>query len=465
MRYHAWRTATARALGAAALISLAACGGGSGSTPFIPMAVPAPSPASPAPAPTPTPTPSVGYRISGTVSGLSPNAQLTLVNNGTDAVSVKANGGFTFPSAVAQNASYSVTVSAQPDAQSCAVSGGSGSGVSADVTGVSIDCVFRGFTSTLAGSKIPGSANGTGAAAQFNGPFRAAVDSNGTVYVSDYENHMIRKITPAGVVTTLAGSTTSGRANGLGSAASFFHPIGVAVDSRGYVYVADSENNLIRRISPDGLVSTLAGSGSPGSADGTGSAASFLQPGGLAMDDSDNLYVADSGNHRIRMITPAGVVTTLAGNGPGWADGTGSAASFRYPQGLALDGSGNLYVSDRDNNLIRKLTPNGVVTTLAGDRSSGSKNGTGAAASFNKPFDVTADSSGNAYIADGDNHMVRKMTPAGVVTTLAGSTTSGNADGAGTAASFKRPMGIAIDGNGVLYVADFENNMIRKIVP
>ena len=209
------------------------------------------------------------------------------------------------------------------------------------------------MVTTLAGS-TQGFADGTGSAAQFNRPQGVTVDSAGTVYVADFYNNRIRKITSAGVVTTLAGST-QGFADGIGSAAKFYYPNGVAVDSSGTVYVADTYNHHIRTITSAGVVTTLAGSDGPGSADGTGSAAQFNYPIGVAVDSSGAVYVADSNNHRIRTITPAGVVTTLAGSTFGYADGTGSAAQFYYPYGVAVDSSGAVYVVDRGDSRIRKI--------------------------------------------------------------------------------------------------------------
>jgi len=269
-------------------------------------------------------------------------------------------------------------------------------------------------------------------------------------------------ITPE--VTTLAGIGSPGYANGTGTAASFNYPTGVAVDGSGNLYVADQHNHLIRKITSAGVVTTLAGIGSQGYANGTGTAASFNYPWGVAVDGSGNLYVADQGNHLIRKITSAGVVTTLAGSGSsGSADGTGTAASFHDPTGVAVDGSGNLYVADKNNHLIRKITSAGVVTTFAGSGSSGSADGTGTAASFYRPDGVVVDGSGNVYVADRNNHLIRKITSAGVVTTLAGSGSAGSADGTGTAASFSYPSGVAVDGSGNVYVGDSDNHLIRKI--
>jgi len=308
----------------------------------------------------------------------------------------------------------------------------------------------QGIVTTLAGTTTHGSANGTGTAASFYQPQGIAVDSSGNVYVGDSFNHLVRKITPSGVVTTLAGSGVQGSANGTGTAASFKYPGGIAVDSSGTLFVADTNNHQIRKITPAGVVTTLAGSGLQGSANGTGIAASFYQPTYLALDPSGNLYVSDTSNHLIRKVTPAGVVTTVAGSGvQGSANGTGTSASFYQPKGIAVDFLGNVYVADSSNHLIRKIAPGGVVTTLAGSSSYGSANGVGTAASFYFPQDLAVDFSGNVYVADGSNRMIRKITSTGVVTTLT--------------ASLSYPRAIAVDGSRTLYVADGGNHLILKI--
>ncbi|MES2389836.1 MAG: T9SS type A sorting domain-containing protein [Bacteroidota bacterium] len=320
------------------------------------------------------------------------------------------------------------------------------------------------MVSTVAGGN-EGYYNASGADAMFNLPYGIAVDATGNLYVADYNNSSIRKVTPGGVVSTLAGNGTAGFAEGTGTAAQFNYANGVAVDAAGFVYVADQSNNRIRKITPGGLVSTFAGSGAGGFADGTGAAAQFNGPNGVAVDASGNVYVADGSNNSIRKITPGGTVSTLAGGGSaGFADGIGAAAQFNSPISVAVDASGNVYVSDAGNSSIRKITPGGVVSTLAGNGSAGFTEGMGAAAQFNYPTGLTLDAAGNVYVGDLFNNRIRKITPEGLVSTYSGS--EGDfIDGAVDVARFKGPNGLAFDASGNLYVADEYNNSIRKIVP
>ncbi len=330
-----------------------------------------------------------------------------------------------------------------------------------------------GVVTTFAGmAGSTGSANGTGSAARFNGPVAVAIDSVGNIFVADTNNHTIRKITPARVVSTFAGLPgNDGSANGTGSTARFSFPSALAVDSANNIYVADTNNFTIRKITPARVVSTFVGlAGSPGSANGTGSTARFNFPSGVAVDraGTGNIYVGDTNNFTIRQITPAGVVTTLAGS-PGMrggTNGTGSAARFELPEGMAADSAGNIYVADTDASTIRKITPGGVVSTFAGSfTKAGPQNGTGSAARFNLPTDVAVDTSNNVYVADSNNCTIRKITPAAAVTTLAGLASPGHTNGTGSAARFDFPQGVAVDSTGKIYVADSVESAIRKITP
>ena len=307
---------------------------------------------------------------------------------------------------------------------------------------------------TLAGSGSAAFANGMGLAASFDHPTGVAVDSYGTVFVSDTRNIVIRKISSSGSVTTVAGSGSQGFANGIGLAASFDNPMGVAVDSNRTIFVADTGKSIIRKISPSGNVTTLAGS----------AAASFNNPKGVTVDYFGNVFVADTGNNQIRKISPSGSVTTLAGSDSGgFADGMGVAAKFFNPTGVAVDVNGSIYVADYSNHRIRKISPSGSVTTLAGSGSQGFADGMGLAASFNNPTGVAVDKNGMVFVADYKNHRIRKISPLGNVTTLAGNGSNAFADGVGLAAFFNCPYGVAVDSNGSIYVGDEGNSKIRKI--
>jgi len=323
--------------------------------------------------------------------------------------------------------------------------------------------------STVVGTAGTASSNdGTGSAASFFQPSGITLDGSGNLYVADSYNDTIRKITPGLVVTTLAGSPrVYGTADGSGSTARFDNPIGVVVDGSGNIVVVDSYNHTLRKITPAGVVTTFVGSaGNSGSTDGSGSTARFYYPGWIALDKSGNFYVTDTYNSTIRKITPGGVVSTLAGSAgqTGSTDGSGSVARFAFPVGVAVDGSGNVYVADSSNDTIRKITSGGVVSTLAGSPGmGGSTDGSGSAARFSIPLGVTLDGSGNLYVADNGNDTIRKVTPGGVVTTLAGtpSITGGSTDGNGSAALFNSPAGLVVDHSGILYLTDGTNDTIR----
>lgn len=334
--------------------------------------------------------------------------------------------------------------------------------------------VYTAYAITNFAGKTPGTNDGIGAVAQFNQPEGVAMDNAGVAYVADRGNNTIRKITPDGAVTTLAGAGgQSGSTNGTGSEARFNAPIGLAVDAAGNVYVADSQNHTIRKVTPLGEVTTLAGSaGNTGNANGTGSVARFNRPFGVALDSATNVYVADCNNHKIRKITPDGVVSTFAGSGiSGTNDGAGATARFKNPQGLAFDSATNLFVTDSQNYTVRKITPDGAVSTLAGFGGQfGTNDAVGSAARFSFPNGVAVDREGYIYVVDQGKATIRRITPSGAVTTLAGKpivtgSLSGTADGVGSAVRFFQPSGLALNSAGSLYVGDMLNNRIRRGMP
>jgi len=336
------------------------------------------------------------------------------------------------------------------------------------------------FTTLAGQAGVAGFNDGTGVNAQFSGPRGVTVDSSGNLYVADSQNYAIRKITSAGVVTLLAGipealtppnsiSLSPGPpVDGTGSAAHFDQPSGIVADSAGNLYVTDG-SGTIRMVTAAGVVTTLAGgpltgTGSPGQ-DGIGAAAEFDNPLGIAIDAGGNLYVADSGNDTIRKVSPNGNVTTLAGLATkfGNTDGTGSTARFSNPTGVAVDASGNVFVADSGNFVVRKITPAGLVSTFAGTAGVlGSADGTGSAAQFDALNGIAIDANGNLYVADANN-TIRKITSAGVVTTLAGApNVTGSSNGTGASALFSNPYGVAVNASGDLFVTETGNDTLRE---
>ncbi len=336
-----------------------------------------------------------------------------------------------------------------------------------------------GTVSTWAGAfNQAGFSDGQGSAARFGGfafPQEIAglaADSAGNIYVADAGNHSIRKISPAGSVITLAGDGQPGNIDGVGRAARFNRPFGVAVDRAGNVYVADLGNITVRKISPGGSVSTIAGTaGQTGSVDGPAAQALFGGIGAIAVDSTGNVYVTDSGNSTVRKITQDGVVSTVAGASGvrGSADGAGAGASFFALSGITIDPSDNVYVTDNDT--VRKIAPGGVVTTIAGSPGmSGAGDGEGSVARFNGPFHLAAGAS-TIFVADTQNNSVRTVTPTGKVATLAGASYlqgAGYADGVGSEARFSGISGVTVDRAANAYVvegAPSSNHTIRKITP
>lgn len=307
----------------------------------------------------------------------------------------------------------------------------------------------------------------------FNQPTGICIDATGNAYVADAGNHVIRKIDPAGNVTTFAGSGTVGNLDGTGTAASFDTPEGIAIDAAGNLYVTDSKSGLIRVVSPAGAVTTLAGTAYYTANDvGSGLGVSFDKPYGIVVDSHGNLFVADAGGNQIRKVTPVGFVYTFAGNKtPGFADGPGSTALFNIPAGITIDAADNLYVADTYNNRIRKITPAGFVTTIAGNSVPGRFDAVGTTANFDMPYNLTIDKNGNIYVADTQNNDIRKIDLNYSVTTIAGNDMDGNTDGyiyiKGTTqpvAQFNEPIGLAVMKNGNLLIGDVNNNEIRQLV-
>lgn len=323
---------------------------------------------------------------------------------------------------------------------------------------------LQGIVTTFAGSGATGSVDGQGTSATFNWPRALIVAPNGDVFVADSTNRTIRKITATGWVSTFAGNGSLGTADGLGTAASFNYPLALSLDPGGNLYLADYNANLIRKIAPNGMVSTIAGNGSVGTADGPGLMASFNGPAGVLMTASGDLLVSDRENNRIRLINSSGQVSTWAGNGTGAVvDGPRLTASLFKPSEMVQDSAGNVYIAEYSGQCIRKITPDGMVSVLAGSAPFGFVDGPGSMAKFHSPHSLTIDAHGNLYVADRENHVIRKVYPDGTVATLAGSRGTGFADGTANQAMFYQPFSISIDSQGRLYVADRDNNRIRRI--
>mmetsp|Transcript_9762 Transcript_9762/g.13252 ORF Transcript_9762/g.13252 Transcript_9762/m.13252 type:complete len:525 (-) Transcript_9762:94-1668(-) len=320
--------------------------------------------------------------------------------------------------------------------------------------------------SILAGSGCMGYNEGEGTSACFNSPTGVAIDCHGNKIVIDSGNCRIRKITSEGVVSTLAGDGVARFRNGQGTDASFSF-IGAScdldIDNEGNVIVADLCNRRIRKVSSDGTVSTLAGTGHSGYQDGTVGSALFHLPSGVAVDVTGNIFVSDWGNQRIRKISPEGTVSTFAGKGVvGFVDGTGTNATFNNPWGVAVDNQGCVFVSGNDH-CIRKITPAGEVSTLAGNGAPGNALGAGDSACLRHPIGLAVDGDGNVIVSDHGNNRIVKVTSDGVVCLLAGNGCEGLQNGPGVDASFNGPRGLVIDGSGNVVVCDYGNHCVRVV--
>ncbi|SFF63613.1 Sugar lactone lactonase YvrE [Duganella sp. CF458] len=391
---------------------LTACGGGGSSTTTAPT--------TPPPAPPP-----VTYSVGGSISGLETSG--LALTNGEDTIRpAVGDTRFSFAQKLNNGAAYAVKISAQPvlGFQACSLSGtASGAIAGANVTDVTANC-----GSTMARVS-------TLATNSFTNALGVAIDAAGSIYVAEYRS--VRKIS-GGVETRLSDDARFGLL------------IGIAVDKDGNVFVADHSNRSIHKITPDGAVTTVA--------------TNLYSLAGIAVDKSGNLFVAGYATNQIAKITPAGVLSVLAGDSTlGTADGQGQAATFSNPFGICIDAADNLYVTDAVSDRIRKVTPDGLVTTIAGSGNVGGKaDGPAASASFDQPLGIAIDKAGYLYVADARNNLVRKISPGGMVTTLAGSV-SGSADGIGGTASFSMARGIAADNRGNLIMVDAD--LLRQLTP
>ncbi len=324
-------------------------------------------------------------------------------------------------------------------------------------------------TSLAGQALVSGAANGTGTNALFNDPAAIATDINGNFFVADSQNDAVREVTTNGAVTTFAGQPgIPGAANETGTNAQFNTPSGLAFDAHGNLFVSDTGNNMIREITPSGAVSIFAGvAGSGGFADGPAGGALFASPLGIAVAANGTVFVADSGNHCLREIS-GGAVSTFAGEPQVWgtADGMGTNAQFNGPLGLAFDARGNLFVSDANNDTIREITTNGMVTTFAGlAGADGSADGNLSSARFRSPAELAFDRLGNLFVADSFNQTIREISTNGVVTTVSGAAgVSGASDGVNGAGRFFNPYGVVVAADGSLWMTDTYNELVRVVI-
>lgn len=324
---------------------------------------------------------------------------------------------------------------------------------------------------TWAGNGWGGSLDGPAAEANFNEPTDLVLDRQGNLLIADSKNHRIRQLSSAGYLSSFAGRNELSDligpsfADGLRDQARFNSPMAMALHPSGTLYIADTDNHRIRMISPQGEVSTLVGTGVAGYNDGNPAVAQFRRPQGIAVDAQGTVYVADTDNHCIRKVTPQGQVSTVAGSRQeGFLDGKDFQARFRYPQSLLLDAQGRLWISDTFNHSLRQLLPSGEVVTVAGNGQEGFVDGPAPQARFRLPHGLALDAQGALYLADTGNHRIRKLLPSGEVTTVAGNGQAAFADGNAAVASLNQPWGLALDAQGNLFVADRGNQRIRKIL-
>ena len=333
-----------------------------------------------------------------------------------------------------------------------------------------------GDINTVAGTGTPGFSGdeGPATAAKLQQPYGVAVDGSGNLYIADASNHRVRKVNGSGTITTVAGIGSAGFSGdgGPATSAELSDPYGVAVDGSGNLYIADTLNHRVRKVDGSGTITTVAGTGTAGfSGDGgLATSAELDGPWGMAVDGSGNLYIADQGNSRVRKVDGAGTITTVAGTittGFSGDEGPATSAELFYPEGVAVDGSGNLYIAEHSNERVRKVNGSGTITTVAGTGTAGfsGDGGSATAARFNAPYAVAVDGSGDLYIADYFNQRVRKVNGSGTITTVAGIGSAGFSGdgGSATSAQLNGPIGLAVDGASNLYIADLANQRVRKV--
>ena len=316
--------------------------------------------------------------------------------------------------------------------------------------------------------------DGPASACEMSNPNEAHFDAAGNIYIADYGNNVIRKISTSGIITTVAGSVTPGYTGdgGPATAATLAGPVDVAVDAMGNLFIADNTNNCIRKVNTAGIISTYAGTSVAGYSGDGGNAdtAEFYSPSAIAIDASGNLFISDAGNNCIRKINPAGIISTVAGDTASGYSGDGgpaTAAALYSPEDIAVDNTGNLFIADIGNNVIRKVNTAGIISTYAGTGGLGytGDNGPATAAQMQYPYAVATDTAGNLYITDNANFVIRKVNTAGIITSIAGNGSPGYSGDGGlaTAATFNNPGGVDVNRQGDVIVSDFGNNVIRKI--
>jgi len=346
-------------------------------------------------------------------------------------------------------------------------------GDGANFLGSSSTATTAGIIPRYAGLGLYSGDGGPATAATLNQPYGVATDAAGDLFIADTFNNVVREVKPGGAITTVAGTSGFGPTGdgGPATAATLITPYGVAVDAAGDIFIADFGNNAVREVKPGGVITTVAGSGTPGrSGDGGPATTAMLRnPHGVAVDGSGDLFIADSGNDVVREVKPGGIITTVAGNGSYGLTGDGGpaiAATLQYPTGLALDAAGDLFIADSINNVVREVKPGGIITTVAGI---GLNNETGdggpaTAATLSQPNGVAVDGAGDLFIADTTTGVVREVKPGGVISTAAGSHHAGDG-GPATAASLDQPGGVAADAAGDLFIADTRDDAIREVRP